>query len=89
MQSCPVFGYTGKKIVTIDAYKKNPKWIRKNKEDYFVVVTMGQKSTVLFPIDEEGKVDVERGVYDPNTQPKRATFKHEQEERFCLGVAKV
>ena len=43
MQSCPVFGYTGKKIVTIDAYKKNPKWIRKNKEDYFVVVTMGQK----------------------------------------------
>ena len=39
-----MFGNTGKKIVTIDASKKRyPKWIRKNKEAYFVVVTMGQK----------------------------------------------
>ena len=44
---------------------------------------------VLFPIYEEGKVDMGRGVYDMNNQPKRATFKYEQEELFCLGVAKV
>ena len=30
-----------------------------------------------------------RGVYDTNNQPKRATFKYEQEGIFCLGVAKV
>ena len=41
---CPVFGYTGKKTVTIDAYKKKiPKWIRKNKEAYFVVIVIGLK----------------------------------------------
>ena len=34
-------------------------------------------------------MDVERGVYNTNNQPKRATFKYEQEGRFCLGVAKV
>ena len=34
-------------------------------------------------------MDVERGVYDTNNQPKRASFKYEQEGRFCLGVAKV
>ena len=44
---------------------------------------------VFFPINEEGKVDVKRGVYDTNNQPKRATFKYEQEGQFCLGVAKV
>ena len=32
---------------------------------------------------------MERGVYDANNQPKKATFKFEQEGRFCLGVAKV
>ena len=38
---CPVFNYTGKKIVTIDALqKRNPKWIRKNREAYFVVVNI-------------------------------------------------
>ena len=37
----------------------------------------------------EGGVDVERGVYDTNNQPKRASFKYEQEGLFCLGVAKV
>ena len=31
---------------------------------------------------------MERGVYDTNNQPKRASFKYEQEERFCLGVDK-
>ena len=34
-------------------------------------------------------MDVERGVYYTNNQPKRASFKYEQEGRFCLGVAKV
>ena len=44
---------------------------------------------VLFPINEEGKVDVGRGVYKTNNQHKKATFKYEQEGRFCLGVAEV
>ena len=44
---------------------------------------------VLFPRDEEGKVDVKRGVYETNNQLKKATFKYEQEGRFCLGVAEV
>ena len=32
---------------------------------------------------------MERGVYNTKNQPKRATFKYEQEGRFCLVVAKV
>ena len=44
---------------------------------------------IVFPRNEEGEVDVERGVYNTNNQLKRATFKYEQEGRFCLGVAKV
>ena len=44
---------------------------------------------ILFPRNEEGEVDVERCVYNTNNQPKRATFKCEQEGRFCLSVAKV
>ena len=44
---------------------------------------------VLFPKNEEGKVDVGRGVYETNNQPNKATFKYEQGGRFCLGVAKV
>ena len=35
------------------------------------------------------KVDVKWGVYETNNQPKKVTFKYEQEGRFCLGVAKV
>ena len=42
----------------------------------------------LLPRDKEGKVDVERGVYDTNNQPKRATFNYEQEGKFCLCVSK-
>ena len=34
-------------------------------------------------------MDVERGFYDKNNRPKRASFKYKQERRFCLGVAKV
>ena len=30
---------------------------------------------VLFPRNEEGKVDVKRGVYETNNQPKIETFK--------------
>ena len=45
--------------------------------------------TILSPRNEEGKVDVKRGVYQTNNQPKKETFKNEQEGRFCLGVAKV
>ena len=32
---------------------------------------------------------MKRGVYEKNNQPKKSTFKYEQEGRFCLGVAKV
>ena len=41
---------------------------------------------IVFPINEEGEVDVERGVYDTNNQPKRASFKYEQEGQFCHDV---
>ena len=44
---------------------------------------------VLFPRNEEGEMDVERVVYNKNNQPKKATFKYEQERRFCLRVAEV
>ena len=43
----------------------------------------------VFPINEEGRVDVKRGVYETNNQPKKATFEYEQEGRFRLGVANV
>ena len=43
----------------------------------------------LFPRNEEGKVDVKRGVYDTNNQSKKETFKYEQERIFCLGVAEI
>ena len=42
---------------------------------------------IVFPRNEEGEVDAERGVYNANNQPKRATFKYEQEGQFCLSVA--
>ena len=34
-------------------------------------------------------MDVERGVYGTNNQPKRATFKFEKERLFCLCVVKA
>ena len=43
----------------------------------------------MFPRNEEGKVDVGRGVYETKNKPKKTTFKYNQEGRFCLGVAKV
>ena len=42
-----------------------------------------------FQYTKKGKVYVKRGVYDTNNQPKRASFKYEQEGRLCLSVAKV
>ena len=44
---------------------------------------------IQFPRDEEGNIDVKNGEYDTNNQPKKATFKYEQEGRFCLGAAKI
>ena len=44
---------------------------------------------IRFPIDEEGNIDVKNGEYDTNNQPKKATFKYEQEGRLCLGAAKI
>ena len=32
---------------------------------------------------------MERGVYNTNNQPKKVTFKYDQQGRFCIGVAKV
>ena len=43
----------------------------------------------MFPRNEDGELDVERGMYDTNNQPKKASFKYKQEGRFCLGLAKV
>ena len=51
--------------------------------------SLPNQRNIVFPRNEEGEVDVERGVYNTNNQPKKATFKYEKEERFCLGVAKV
>ena len=44
---------------------------------------------VLFPINEEGKVDSKIGAYETNNQPKKSTFKYGQEGRLYIGVAKV
>ena len=47
------------------------------------------KHNIQFPKDEEGKIDVKTGKYDTKNEPKKATFKYEQEGRFCLGVSKI
>ena len=44
---------------------------------------------IRYPRDEEGNIDVKKGKYDTKYQPKKATFKYEQEGRFCLSVAKI
>ena len=51
--------------------------------------SLPNQRNIVFPRNEEGEVDVEKGVNNTNNQPKKATFKYEQEGRFCLGVAKV
>ena len=47
------------------------------------------KQNIRFPRYEEGKIDVKTGKSGTNNQPKKSTFKYEQEERFFLGVAKI
>ena len=44
---------------------------------------------ILFPRDEEGRIDVKTGKYDTNDQPKKATSKYEQDGRFCLDAVKT
>ena len=44
---------------------------------------------IRFPGYEEGNVDVKNGQYGTNDQPQKDTFKYEQEERFCISVAKI
>ena len=53
------------------------------------VTSKVNEHNIRFPRDEEGNVDVKNGIYGTNNQPKKATFKYEQEGRFCLGVAKI
>ena len=53
------------------------------------VTSKVNEHNIRFPKDEEGNIDVKNGKYDTNNQPKKATFKYEQEGRFCLGVAKI
>ena len=45
--------------------------------------------SIRFPRDEEGEIDVKTGKYETDNQQKKATFKYEQEGRFCLGVANI
>ena len=47
------------------------------------------KQKIRFPRDEEGNIYVKNSKCDTNDQPKKATFKYEQEGRFWLGVAKT
>ena len=44
---------------------------------------------IRFPRYEEGNIDVKNGEYETKNQPKKSTFKYEQEGRLCLGVAKI
>ena len=47
------------------------------------------KYNVVFPRNEEGRVGVKRDVYETKNQPKKSTFKYDQEGRFCIGLDKV
>ena len=47
------------------------------------------KQNIRFPRYEYGNIDVKRGKYETNNQPKKATLKYEQEGILCLGVAKI
>ena len=44
---------------------------------------------IRYPRDEEGDINVKSRKYGMNNQPKKATFKYEQEGRLFLGVAKI
>ena len=47
------------------------------------------KHNIRFPRYEEGKIDVKTVKYDMNNKKKKATFKYEQEGKFCLCAAKI
>ena len=47
------------------------------------------EDNIRFPRYEERNIDVKNGKYDTNNQPKKSTFKYEQEVRFCLSVANI
>ena len=47
------------------------------------------KHTIRFSRDEEGTIDVKNGKYDTKKQPKKTSFKYEQEGRFCLDISKI
>ena len=53
------------------------------------VTILVNEHNIRFPRDEEENVDVKNGQYGTKNQPKNASFKYEQEGRFCLGVAKI
>ena len=48
-----------------------------------------KKHNIWFPRDEERNFDIKNGKYETNDQPKKATFKYEQEGRLCLGVSNI
>ena len=54
-----------------------------------LVTSKVNEHNIRFPRDEEGNVDVKNGQYGTNNQPKKVTFKYEQEGRFCLSVSKI
>ena len=47
------------------------------------------KHNIRLPRYEEENIDVKTVKYDRNNQPKKATFKYEQERRLCFGVDKI
>ena len=51
--------------------------------------SLSNECNIVFPRNEKGEVDVRIGVYNTNNQPKRATFKYEQEGQLYFSVAKV
>ena len=53
------------------------------------VTSKVNEHNIWFPRDEEGNIYVKNGKYDTKNQPKKATFKYEQEGRLCLGVSRL
>ena len=47
------------------------------------------KHNIRFPRYEEYNIDIKTVKYDMSNQPKKDTFKYEQEGRSCLDVAKI
>ena len=47
------------------------------------------EDNIRFPRDEEWNIDVKNSKYYTKNQPKKSTFKYEQEGRLCLGIADI